>query len=139
MSDDTAVDVQVEMRPTRDEIARQESATPGQEINLPLLSDENVSMATKRGPKDTQENDAFWPAGIASLTIQVPESRITHKTTSNRPKLCRTPRPSRWGSLETWIYCVVVAFGVWRMMLAPMRLSEGKGDCYVFVSVSIID
>lgn len=82
----------------------------------------------------------FWPAGIASLTIQTPETasrrtkaRLSTSTSAALPCASQSSHPaaaaaarSRWTSTEFCIYYLVIAFYLWKMVQAPIRLSQGK-------------
>ena len=67
----------------------------------------------------------FWPAGIASLTIQIPESRRKPASKGQQQQLQQLPR---WKSREFYIYYAIVLVALYKVIEAPIRLSSGALD-----------
>lgn len=72
---------------------------------------------------------SFWPAGIASLTIQINDSK---KSTASPP---RAAAPPRWTSREFYAYYAIVMIALYKVIQAPLRLSRGVCST-LFVSIA---
>lgn len=111
-----------------------------------LLNTSDDSLYPPRSSIDDDANSPssssyFWPAGMASLTIQTPDTAskrtkarlssstalldVSTKHPSSQPAAAAAAatRP-RWTSTEFCVYYVVIAFYLWKIVQAPVRLSQ---------------
>lgn len=124
MQADDELEVRMELRPTAADFQSSQAVSPSRKGES-LVN----SAANKRMSKSKSVKEHFWPAGPASLTVQVPESIVANKpTTSNRPRYSRPTRPPRWRSREFLLYATILAIGTWRMIVVLLRLSSGMAD-----------
>lgn len=100
--------------------------------------DELPSPSVTKVQQLGRQSDYFWPAGIASLTVQTtdaaavkPEAaRLLSNGSSNipprPPRESRKAQPSRWATREFFVYYAVVIVSLLAMAYAPVRLSRGN-------------
>ena len=84
-------------------------------------AEQQQQLHLHHGAEDVRDWLWLWPAGIASLTIQIPESQ---KTTSKAGS--SSSRHARWRSREFCIYYAIVVVALYKIIQAPIQLSRGR-------------
>lgn len=120
-----------DIRPVRDLDERDDHAG---NATLPLLAGEQDYDTRNdddpiHSPKDSRSiYQRVCPAGIASLTVQVPDARKGTYTNAKRQlsgngKLKISIKPSRWNTTEFYCYYAIVILYLLLMIRTTVRLS----------------
>ena len=115
--------------PTADRLHPAPDAMDSETANLLLLRGSDDSLYPPSSSVDEDSlTSSFWPAGIASLTIQTPDTASSKRTKArlSSSTAATAAARSRWMSTEFCVYYVVVAFYLWKIVQAPVRLSQGE-------------
>lgn len=104
------------------------------EATEPLLASSSSSSYNSSPLQDAssshlRESETFLkrvcPAGIASLTVQVPDSnKGTNRTFVKNQTRVSTAKPSRWITREFYVYYAIIAFYLPLMVYTTAELSS---------------
>jgi hypothetical protein len=93
----------------------------------PLLADGTGYMINTDKKHSASLRRQLCPAGIASLTVHIPDAiKDTKRQLSGTPSSKTTSKPSRWNTLEFYCYYIIVAVYLILMVRAAVRLSDGE-------------